>query len=136
MIVKSSTGRLNFTFSDKETGDLLGILARAEHYWQNINVGNDKCSTTEKDVHPLHGDIQTDRSTSRYNYYRKGSQEMKPQWEVWLSWWLSGIVCGLTIAQIMVNDPVISEHLLMWSFGILALNLILVICVAIKVSHD
>ncbi len=53
MIIKSSTGRLNFTFSDKETGDLLGILARAEHYWQNINVGNDKCSTTEKDVHHL-----------------------------------------------------------------------------------
>lgn len=61
---------------------------------------------------------------------------MKPQWEAWLSWWLSGIVCGLTIAQLMVNDETISWQLLMWTLGILALNLILVLCATIKVSHD
>ena len=53
MIIKSSDGKLNFTFSDKEVGDLIGVLARAEHYWENINVGNDKCSTTKKSVHHL-----------------------------------------------------------------------------------
>jgi len=61
---------------------------------------------------------------------------MKPQWETWLSWWLSGIVCGLTIAQLMIKDETISWQLLLWTFGILALDLILVLYVTIKVSHD
>lgn len=54
---------------------------------------------------------------------------IKDNWHIWFSWWMSGIVCGLTIAQILVRDEELSCIILAITFGILFVDLVVVLFV-------
>lgn len=56
-------------------------------------------------------------------------------WQVWLSWYLSGIVAGLAIANLLVDDEAASWAILLVEFAVLTLNLILLYCVEWRYSH-
>ena len=55
-----------------------------------------------------------------------------PNWYVYASWYMSGSIFGLTIAQIMIKDEAMSWAILMWTFSILALNLLLLLYVIVR----
>lgn len=55
-----------------------------------------------------------------------------PNWYVYASWYMSGAILGLTIAQIMIKDEAMSWAILMWTFSILALNLLLLLYVIVR----
>lgn len=54
---------------------------------------------------------------------------IKENWHIWFSWWMSGIVCGLTIAQILVRDEELSRIILAITFDILFVDLAVVLFV-------
>lgn len=56
-------------------------------------------------------------------------------WQVCLSWWLSGVIAGLAIANLMVDDEAISWALLITEIVFLIANLTLLLCVEWRYSH-
>ena len=55
-----------------------------------------------------------------------------PNWYAYASWYMSGAILGLTIAQFMIKDEAMSWAILMWTFSILALNLLLLLYVIVR----
>lgn len=53
-------------------------------------------------------------------------------WRIYASWFMSGAVFGLTIAQFMIKDEALSWAILIWTFSILALNLLLLLFVIVR----
>ena len=53
-------------------------------------------------------------------------------WRIYASWFMSGAIFGLTIAQFMVKDEALSWAILIWTFSILALNLLLLLFVIVR----
>lgn len=53
-------------------------------------------------------------------------------WCIYASWYMSGAIFGLTIAQFMIKDEVLSWAILIWTFSILTLNLLLVLFVSVR----
>lgn len=56
-------------------------------------------------------------------------------WYVYASWYMSGAILGLTIAQLMVQDATLSCGLLMWTLAILAINLVLLLCIVWRATR-
>lgn len=53
-------------------------------------------------------------------------------WEICLSWYLAGAVFGLTIAQFLIKDDVLSWGILTISLGLIVANLCILLWVIIK----
>jgi hypothetical protein len=51
---------------------------------------------------------------------------IKDNWHIWFSWWMAGIVCGLTIAQILVRDEELSCIISAITLGVLFVDLAVV----------
>jgi hypothetical protein len=56
----------------------------------------------------------------------EGKYMIKDNWHIWFSWWMSGIVCGLTIAQILVRDEELSCIILAITLGVLFVDIAVV----------
>ena len=57
---------------------------------------------------------------------------MKMSWEIYLSWYLAGAVFGLTIAQFLIKDDVLSWGILTISLGLVVANLCILLWVITK----
>ena len=57
-------------------------------------------------------------------------------WGVILAWWLSGLMWGLTIAQILVADEVVSYQILALSFLALVADFLLFLYFILRNAAD
>lgn len=57
---------------------------------------------------------------------------MKISWEICLSWYLAGAVFGLTIAQLLIKDDVLSWGILTINLGLVVANLCILLWVITK----
>lgn len=57
-------------------------------------------------------------------------------WELCLSWYLAGAICGLTIAQLLITDEALSLLIMMISMGFLIVNLCILLFVIMRSKND